>query len=334
MFPLHPLSTKGFSLSLCNNLLVIKSLVMTSSHSAERSRAWQVISDVSQEVTTNLLSFWRISCRNEPPTDVSLTGCSYVVTGGNRGFGRGVVLELASRGARVFIGARDSGAAQGVIDESSRLHPLAPTPVYIPLDLTCFESIRSFCRQLRVELDGARLEGLVNNAALWMGTQSWKQVEGEREEMEPSWAVNVFGLALLTNLLLDDNLLLAPTGTIVNVSSLAHLSVPRVDTEDPMARNRPFDWIRNYAETKLALMFYTKQLAKQLKGRARVYAVDPGISQTDIGANFGPAAKFLMNLWIGRPITRAPIEGSRSILFPLLFSRQGKEYNVKRWYFW
>lgn len=308
---------------------------MTSSHSVvEWSRAWQVISDVSQEVTTNLVSFWRISSRAEPPTEVPLTGCSYLVTGGNRGFGRGVVLELASRGARLFIGARDSEAAQGVIDESSRLYPLAPTPVYIPLDLTCFESIRSFCRQLKSELgNGARLEGLVNNAALWMGTQSWKQVE-EGKEMEPSWAVGVFGLALLTSLLLDDNLLSAPTGTIVNVSSLAHLLVPRVDTEDPMARNRPFDWIRNYAEAKLALMFYTKQLAKQLKGRARVYAVDPGISQTDLAANFDPAAKFLANLWIGRPITRAPIEGSRSILFPLLFSRQGKEYNVKRWYFW
>lgn len=96
------------------------------------------------------------------------------MTGGNREFGQG--LELASRGARVFMGARDSGAAQGVIDDdSSRLSSFGANPCL--LDLICFAN-----------------------------------------QFVPF-----------------------ATGTIVNVSSLAHLSVPRVDTEDPMARNRPFD---------------------------------------------------------------------------------------------
>ena len=80
-------------------------------------------------------------------------------------------------------------------------------------------------------------------------------------------------------------------------------------------------------------MFYTKQLAKQLAPKGiQVYGVDPGISQTELGANFGPVARWAMETWIARPIMRKPIEGSRSILFPLLFPREN--YDVKKWYTW
>ncbi len=40
-----------------------------------------------------------------------------VVTGGNKGVGKGVVLEAAREGAKVVIGARDEEAADMVLDE-------------------------------------------------------------------------------------------------------------------------------------------------------------------------------------------------------------------------
>ena len=141
----------------------------------------------------------------------------------------------------------------------------------------------------------------------------------------------VFGLAYLTNLLID---LLTPGGArIVNVASIAHLSVSKVDANDPMARNRSFDWISNYAESKLALMFYTKQLAKQLIAKdIHVFGVDPGMSQTELASKLGTIARFAMESFMGRPFMRALIDGSRSILFLLVLNFEN--YNPENWYFW
>lgn len=305
---------------------------------SEFSRAFQSFRDTTREINTNIASFWRISSRKAPPKDVDLSGQWYVVTGGNRGFGRGVTLELVSRNANVIIGARGAEAAKEVIQEANKLCPnSAPKVTYFPLDLASFDSIETFSRSVHELLSAnsnSRLNGLVNNAALWMATQKFTTAKKNQPEMELTWAVNFFGLVYLTHQLMDLFSQQSSSGArIVNVSSLAHLTVPRVDTCDPMARHKSFEWINNYAETKLALMFYTKQLAKQLAPKGiQVYGVDPGISQTELGANFGPVARWAMETWIARPIMRKPIEGSRSILFPLLFP--GENYDVKKWYTW
>lgn len=306
-------------------------------NSVELKRGLQSFQDVAGEINTNVWSFWRLSSRMEPPP-TDLSGNHYIVTGGNRGFGRGVTLELVARNASVIIGARGAAAAANVINECSKLNPKAPKVTYFPLDLSSFASIDSFARNVQdmIGAKGGGLNGLVNNAALWMSQQKWT-VGANQPEMELTWAVNMFGLSYLTAKMMD-LLRMASIGDgrgakIINVSSLAHLNVPAVDVCDPMARKRTFNWINNYAETKLALMFYTKQLAKQLAPTGiQVYGVDPGISQTELGANFGTVARWAMNLVVMRPLTRAPIDGSRSILFPLLFDRQ--TYDVKKWYTW
>lgn len=285
------------------------------------------------EMNRNLMSFLCIAPRTIPP-NTPLTGQSFVVTGGNRGFGRGVTLELVARGARVIIGARGTEAGTAVINEAATLYPDAPRVSYFPLDLTSFESIREFARKIKETLGSNGLSGLVNNAGLWSSEQKFTPAKSDQPEMEMTWAVNVFGLVYLTNQL-QDLLLRSPPGgaRIVNVASIAHLSVSKVDADDPMSKSRPFNFVHNYAESKLAVMFYTKQLAKRLGPKGvSVYAVDPGISQTEIGSNFGTVARWAMETVIARPFMRAPIDGSRSILFPLLFPSE--KYHVNKWYFW
>lgn len=215
------------------------SAVPSTDMSTEFWRGLQAFRDMAREVNNNVCSFWRVSQRTPPPKDVDLRGQSFVVTGGNRGFGKGVTLELASRGANVIIGARGSEAAKAVIAEAAKLYPESPPVQYFPLDLTSFDSIRAFSRQVKESLGANQsLSGLVNNATLWMGTQTWTPARDGQPEMEPTWAVNIFGLAYLTRQL-EELLLKSNDARIVNVSSLGHLMVPFVDTCDPMARNRP-----------------------------------------------------------------------------------------------
>lgn len=301
------------------------------------SLAFQCILDWGKEINTNIATSLKIFSRHPPPTDVDLSGKYYVVTGGNRGFGRGITLELVQRGANVIIGARGADASNEVIHEAMKLNPNSKV-TYFHLDLASFDSINQFSRfvheSLIVEGISNGLDGLVNNAAVWMFEQEFTPSGKKNQpEMELTWAVNFFGLVYLTNSVIDLLKRSSPGARIVNVTSLMHLTVSNVDTNDPMAHMRPFEWINNYSETKLALMFYTKQLAKQLVAKGiQVFAVDPGISQTDLGTNFGPFWKWIFTTWIMKPIARNPIEGSRSIVFPLLFPNGS--YNVNDWYSW
>lgn len=75
--------------------------------------------------------------------DVRIDGKVVVITGANTGIGRETALDLAKRGARVYLACRDLVKA-----DTARLDIIQETGnenVYIKkLDLTSFDSIRKF----------------------------------------------------------------------------------------------------------------------------------------------------------------------------------------------
>ena len=76
-----------------------------------------------------------------------LTGTTIVITGGNSGIGKEAAAELAGRGARVVIAARNAAKAQAAIAEIRGRHPQAALE-HVSLDLASYAAVRASAAEL------------------------------------------------------------------------------------------------------------------------------------------------------------------------------------------
>ena len=296
---------------------------MSVSPYVHRSRFLYSMYDGLGECWRNFLNFIHVRRRPEPPREPSLKGQTVIVTGGNRGLGKGVTLDLAGRGARVIIACRDQESAARTIQEVKSIHPSADV-VSKELDLASFRSTKKFAADV-IENE-PRLDILINNAAL---------VAGQRKEtndgIELVLGVNYFGLVLLTRLLLD-KLKESPDGRIINVSSVVHHECTKVRFHDLNNTRKAFDFVENYAHSKHAVMLYTRKLAQELSPSGiRVYAVDPGVSPTDLADHSPAFFRWAVKSWLFRPLMRDPQQGSNSIIFQAIHPKE--EYDHKYYYY-
>jgi NAD(P)-dependent dehydrogenase (short-subunit alcohol dehydrogenase family) len=241
------------------------------------------------------------------PPQPDLHGKVVVVTGGNSGVGKETAAQLAAMGARVVIAARNVAKATTASEEILTRSPAATVAV-LPLDLASLASIRSFAGAYRDRFD--RLDVLVLNAGLVMKTR----VE-TADGFETTFGVNHLGHFLLTQLLVDRLTASAPSRVVV-VSSGAHKSARHgLDFEDLMSTRR-YRAFRVYAKSKLANIYFTRELATRLAGNGvTVNAVHPGFVASNLGKDgdagwLGPVAMAL-----GRPFAISPARGARTSVF-------------------
>jgi NAD(P)-dependent dehydrogenase (short-subunit alcohol dehydrogenase family) len=184
-------------------------------------------------------------------------GSVVVITGGNAGIGKETAVGLAEQGASVIITSRDpERGANAVADIRTRSG--SETVEAMPLDLASFASIHSFASELARRTD--RIDVLVDNAGGVLGKRSETD-----DGFETTFGVNHLGHFLLTSLLLDQLRASAPARVVV-VSSHAHKSARKgLDFDDLQAERRykPFD---AYAKSKLANIYFTRELARRLEG--------------------------------------------------------------------
>lgn len=199
---------------------------------------------------------------------IDLTGKAVLVTGATSGIGLETARALARMGASVIVSARDPRRGEEVVDEiqSSGGHS-----ELLLVDMASFASIeRAAAKVLEKH---SVVDVLVNNAGM---ASRLRELSPDGHEL--TWATNFLGPFLLTRRLLPA-LLGGADPRVVNVSSVGHRS-GRLDW-DNLELEHGFSTFRAYANSKLALNLFTRELARR-EPSLGVNAVHPGAIATSI----------------------------------------------------
>jgi NAD(P)-dependent dehydrogenase (short-subunit alcohol dehydrogenase family) len=179
----------------------------------------------------------------------------------------------------------------------------------MPLDLASFRSIRSFATDALDRFD--HLDVLVNNAGLILHRRAETQ-----EGFEETFGVNHLGHFLLTDLLLERLRASAPSRVVV-VSSGAHKGARRGLDFDDLQAERKYKWGKAYSKSKLANIYFTRELARRLDGTGvTVNALHPGFVRSefgrggDLGGIYGWGIKYLAS-----PFAISPEKGARTTVY-------------------
>jgi NAD(P)-dependent dehydrogenase (short-subunit alcohol dehydrogenase family) len=224
-----------------------------------------------------------------------------VVTGATSGIGKAAATALARLGAQVVLVGRDQGRAEAAAAEIGAIGPVPPK-VEIA-DLASMEQVRALAGRL-ASLE--RLDVLINNAGLVLGER-----RVTKDGFEHVFAVNHLAPFLLTNLLLPKLAGSAPA-RVVTVTSDAH-SAAKLDLDDPSLEHGWDSW-RSYANSKLANILFTRELARRLDGTGvTANCAHPGVVRTGFGREGKPLLR--LGTTIARPFFLSPERGADTIVY-------------------
>src|SRR6516165_8072274 len=248
-----------------------------------------------------------------------MNGKVCVVTGATSGIGKAVATALAKMGSQVVLVARDHGRAEATAAEIGA-NAAVPPKVEIA-DLASMEQVRALAGRLATL---ERIDVLINNAGLVLDERRITP-----EGFEHVFALNHLAPFLLTNLLLPKLTASAPA-RVVTVTSDAH-SAARLDLSDPNLE-RGWDSWRSYANSKLANILFTRELARRLDGTGvTANCAHPGVVRTGFGSEAKPLLR--LGITIGRPFFLSPERGADTIVYlassPAVADQTGGYY-VKR----
>jgi NAD(P)-dependent dehydrogenase (short-subunit alcohol dehydrogenase family) len=222
-----------------------------------------------------------------------------LVSGGNRGIGKAIVIELLEKGAKkVYAGARNPSTLNILKDKyGDRLVP-------IQLDVTSKDSIAAVAKE------ATDVEILVNNA----GRVNFGGIfaDGAEDALTEDLSVNVHGLLNLTRALIN-TLKSQTSAAIVNVSSLAGLA------------NMPM--IGTYSITKAAVHSITQGIRGELaEENILVAGVYPGAIDTDLVKDLEMDKDSPEN--VAKNVVNALIEGVEDVFPDVMSAQAGPGYQA------
>lgn len=185
------------------------------------------------------------------------TDCIALVTGSTDGLGRAVARSLATRGFTVWVHGRDTARGEALVGE---ICAQGGTARFQRSDFASLAEVRMLADTVRREVP--RLNVLINNAGIGTaapGRPASRELSAEGHELR--FAVNYLAGYLLTELLLPLLCASAPA-RIVNVASAGQFP-PDFDN---LMLSHGYSGIRAYAQSKLAQVMYTFDLAGRLRG--------------------------------------------------------------------
>lgn len=204
-----------------------------------------------------------------------MQGRTCLVTGATDGHGRALARMLAERGADlVILGRNPDKCRDAQLEIADACDGKAPE--ILLCDLASLREVERAANEYLAS--GRRLDVLVNNAGL-VGLHRRESVDGH----ELCFAVNYLAMFSLTLRLLPRLRESAPA-RVVNISSDSY-KVGKLDLDDLMLE-RSYGATAAYANSKLAIVHFTLELARRIEGSGvTVNAVDPGPVASNIGAD-------------------------------------------------
>jgi NAD(P)-dependent dehydrogenase (short-subunit alcohol dehydrogenase family) len=187
---------------------------------------------------------------------MDMDGKTVLVTGSTDGVGRYVAKKLALAGATVFTHGRDRERARTLEEEIKREGGRAPE--FYWADLSSLGQTTMLAREIKRGCK--RLDVLVNNAGIG-SLNGGPERQTSEDGHELRFAVNYLAGFALTCYLLG-RLKGAAPARIVNVASLGQHPI---DFDDVMI-TKNYSGSRAYAQSKLAQIMFTIDLAEELKG--------------------------------------------------------------------
>ena len=187
-----------------------------------------------------------------------------LVTGGGRGIGRAICLELAARGATVIVNYnRSAAAADEVVTQIESAGGVAKS---LQTDVSDADQVAEMFKTIVSEF--SQVDILVNNAGM------------TRDNVIMMMKPADFDAVIDTNLrscwlcckTAARSMMRKRTGSIINITSVVGIAGNGGQT--------------NYAASKAGIIGLTKSLAKEVAARGiRVNAVAPGFVETDMTAD-------------------------------------------------
>ncbi len=211
-----------------------------------------------------------------------MKGMTALVTGGSRGIGRAICLELARRGASVAVNYAGSEAAAR--ETADQCRALGVEAEIFQADVSDAAACEALARAVRERF--GRVDILVNNAGI---TRDGLLMTAKEEDFDRVIATNLKG-AYFCMKAVSRFMVRQKFGRIVSLSSVVGLRGNAGQT--------------GYAASKAGIVGLTKAAAKELAGKnITVNAVAPGYIETDMTAVLPEKTKAAMTATIpmGRP---------------------------------
>ena len=227
-----------------------------------------------------------------------------LVTGASSGIGRETAVELARMGATVVAVSKDKARGEAALAEI-RQRSGNPTVSLLLGDLGIQRGVREVAAAFLAQHD--RLDVLVNNAGA-----AFPEHKLNEDGLELTFALNHMGYFLLTELLLPTLQASAPA-RIVNVASEGHRTWRKASFDPTM--NKGFSTFSAYAQSKLANILFTAELARRLRGSGiTVHCLHPGAVATNIWFAADSIPATILG-WVGKLFMATPAQGAETAVF-------------------
>ncbi|MXP41643.1 SDR family NAD(P)-dependent oxidoreductase [Altererythrobacter soli] len=199
-------------------------------------------------------------------TDIE--GKVVVITGASSGLGEATARLLASRGAKVFLGARREENLKRIVGE------IGENAGYAVVDVTSQAGVQAFVEAARERF--GRIDVLVNNAGLMaIAPMSATQVDEWDRMIDINIKGVLYGIAAALPIFEEQG-----SGHFINISSVAGVKV-----------FSPGGTV--YSGTKFAVRAISEGLRHEVGGAIRVTTISPGAVDTELkqGTSHAEAAQ-------------------------------------------